>query len=57
MVVVGRKGRHVPEEDALDLVFRCTCFNDASVRDFQRNAHQWTPGKNFDGTGAVGRSS
>jgi 2-keto-4-pentenoate hydratase/2-oxohepta-3-ene-1,7-dioic acid hydratase in catechol pathway len=54
MVVIGRKGRHVPEEHALDLVFGYTCFNDASVRDFQRKTHQWTPGKNFDGTGAVG---
>jgi acylpyruvate hydrolase len=54
MVVIGRKGRHVPEERALDLVFGYTCFNDASVRDYQRKTHQWTPGKNFDGTGAIG---
>ena len=54
MVVIGRKGRHVAEADALDLVFGYTCFNDASVRDYQRKTHQWTPGKNFDGTGAVG---
>jgi 2-keto-4-pentenoate hydratase/2-oxohepta-3-ene-1,7-dioic acid hydratase in catechol pathway len=54
MVVIGRRGRHVSEEDALDLVFGYTCFNDASVRDYQRKTHQWTPGKNFDGTGAVG---
>jgi acylpyruvate hydrolase len=54
MVVIGRKGRHVSEENALDLVFGYTCFNDASVRDFQRKTDQWTPGKNFDGTGAVG---
>jgi 2-keto-4-pentenoate hydratase/2-oxohepta-3-ene-1,7-dioic acid hydratase in catechol pathway len=54
MVVIGRRGRHVSEADALDLVFGYTCFNDGSVRDYQRKTHQWTPGKNFDGTGAVG---
>jgi acylpyruvate hydrolase len=54
MVIIGQRGRHVSEKDALDLVFGYTCFNDASVRDFQRQTHQWTPGKNFDGTGAVG---
>lgn len=54
MVVIGRKGRHVSEADALDLVFGYTCFNDGSVRDYQRKTLQWTPGKNFDGTGAVG---
>ena len=54
MVVIGRRGRHVSEADALDLVFGYTCFNDGSVRDFQRKTHQWTPGKNFDGTGAIG---
>ena len=31
-----------------------TVFNDGSVRDYQRKTHQWTPGKNFDSTGAVG---
>lgn len=54
MVIVGRSGRYIPEADALDHVFGYTCFNDASIRDYQRKTHQWTPGKNFDRTGAVG---
>ena len=54
MVVIGRGGRHITEADALDHVFGYTCFNDGSVRDYQRKTHQWTPGKNFDGTGAIG---
>ena len=54
MVVIGRSGRYISEADALDHVFGYTCFNDASIRDFQRKTHQWTPGKNFDRTGAVG---
>ncbi len=54
MVVIGRGGRHIDEADALDHVFGYTVFNDGSVRDYQRKTHQWTPGKNFDATGAIG---
>lgn len=54
LVVIGKGGRYIPEAEALGHVFGYTCFNDASVRDFQRKTHQWTPGKNFDGTGALG---
>lgn len=54
MVIIGRGGRHIAEDDALQHVFGYTVFNDASVRDYQRKTHQWTPGKNFDSTGAVG---
>lgn len=54
MVVIGQGGRHIPEASALNHVFGYTVFNDGSVRDYQRKTHQWTPGKNFDATGAVG---
>lgn len=54
MLVVGRGGRHLTEANALDAVFGYTLFNDGSIRDYQRKTPQWTPGKNFDGTGAVG---
>ncbi|MEP3346357.1 MAG: fumarylacetoacetate hydrolase family protein [Litoreibacter sp.] len=54
MFVVGKGGRHISEADALDHVFGYTVFNDGSVRDYQRKTHQWTPGKNFDDTGAIG---
>ena len=54
MLVVGKGGRHISEEDALNHVFGYTVFNDGSVRDYQRKTHQWTPGKNFDNTGAIG---
>lgn len=54
MLIVGRRGRHISEEDALNYVFGYTVFNDGSVRDYQRKTHQWTPGKNFDDTGAIG---
>ena len=53
-IVVGKRGRHISEADALGHVFGYTAFNDVSVRDFQRKTSQWTPGKNFDGTGPLG---
>ena len=54
MVVIGKGGRRISEEKALDHVFGYTLFNDVSVRDYQRKTSQWTPGKNFDKTGPVG---
>lgn len=54
MLIIGTGGRHITEADALSHVFGYTVFNDGSVRDYQRKTHQWTPGKNFDSTGAVG---
>lgn len=54
MIIVGKGGRHISEANALEHVFGYTVFNDGSVRDYQRKTHQWTPGKNFDDTGAIG---
>lgn len=53
-IVIGKGGRHISEQDALDHVFGYTIFNDVSVRDYQRKTKQWTQGKNFDGTGPLG---
>jgi len=53
-VVVGREGRHIAESEALDHVAGYTCYNDGSVRDYQRHTSQDTPGKNFWRTGAAG---
>jgi len=54
MVIIVKGGRHISEADALDHVFGHTVFNDGRVRDYQCETHQWTPGKNFDNTGAIG---
>jgi 2-keto-4-pentenoate hydratase/2-oxohepta-3-ene-1,7-dioic acid hydratase in catechol pathway len=54
VAVVGRGGRHISREAALDHICGYSIFNDASVRDFQMKTPQWTIGKNFDGTGAFG---
>ncbi|MEM7750622.1 MAG: fumarylacetoacetate hydrolase family protein [Pseudomonadota bacterium] len=53
-IIIGKGGRHISEENALDHVFGYTLFNDVSVRDFQRKIPQWIPGKNFDSTGPLG---
>jgi 2-keto-4-pentenoate hydratase/2-oxohepta-3-ene-1,7-dioic acid hydratase in catechol pathway len=54
VAVVGRTARHVPKDKALGVIAGYSCFNDASVRDYQRKTTQWTIGKNFDATGAFG---
>lgn len=54
LIVIGTGGRSIPEDRALDHVFGYGVFNDISLRDYQRKGGQWTPGKNFDGTGIVG---
>ena len=53
-VVIGRKGRSIRPDHALDYVAGYSLFNDATIRDFQLRTPQWTMGKNFDGTGAFG---
>jgi 2-keto-4-pentenoate hydratase/2-oxohepta-3-ene-1,7-dioic acid hydratase in catechol pathway len=53
-VVIGKAGKHCTQDNALDIVFGYSCFNDVSVRDYQRRTPQWTIGKNFDGTGGFG---
>jgi acylpyruvate hydrolase len=54
VAVIGRRGRHIAREDALDHVAGYTLMNDGSVRDFQTRTSQWTLGKNFDRSGALG---
>lgn len=53
-LVIGKAGRAISEEDAFDHIAGFSCFNDASVRDWQRHASQYTPGKNFPATGGFG---
>jgi acylpyruvate hydrolase len=53
-VVIGKPGRRISPEQALDHVAGYSLFNDATIRDFQLLTPQWTMGKNFDGTGSFG---
>ena len=54
VAVIGLTGRDIPKARALDHVAGYSLFNDASIRDYQFKAPQWTVGKNFDSTGAFG---
>lgn len=53
-MIIGRLGRHIPESEALDYVAGYSCYNDASVRDYQLHSHLFTSGKNFPRTGGFG---
>lgn len=53
-VVIGKGGSHIKPEEAMNHVAGYTCFNDASVRDWQFHTHQYGMGKNFRGTGSLG---
>jgi len=52
--VVGKAGRHVTKEDAYSHVAGYACYNDGSIRDWQRHTIQFMPGKSFMGTGSFG---
>jgi 2-keto-4-pentenoate hydratase/2-oxohepta-3-ene-1,7-dioic acid hydratase in catechol pathway len=47
-VVIGRKGKRIPEEEAMNYVFGYMVFNDLSARDIQFGDKQWTRGKSLD---------
>jgi 2-keto-4-pentenoate hydratase/2-oxohepta-3-ene-1,7-dioic acid hydratase in catechol pathway len=53
-VIIGKAGRYITEEAALDHVAGYSCCNEGSFRDWQRHTHQITPGKNFPGSGSLG---
>jgi len=53
-VVIGKFGHRIPRETALDHVAGYSCFNDGSVRDWQKHSSQYTPGKNFARSGSFG---
>lgn len=53
-VVIGKTARHVKAADALEYVAGYACYNDGSVRDWQKHTIQFVPGKNFPRTGGFG---
>ena len=53
-VVIGTAGRHIPASQALAHVAGYACYNEGSVRDWQRHTSQFLAGKTFAGTGAFG---
>ena len=53
-VVIGRPARHVSRDAAFDYIAGFTCFMDGTARDWQKHSSQFTPGKNFQQSGAMG---
>ncbi|WP_298200075.1 fumarylacetoacetate hydrolase family protein [Novosphingobium sp.] len=53
-VVIGKGGRRIGRDQAMDHVAGYAVFQDGSVRDWQRHNIQFTPGKNFPATGGFG---
>jgi acylpyruvate hydrolase len=53
-LVVGKGGRYIPAEKAIEALAGYVVLNDASARDWQRVGSQWTPGKNFDASMPIG---
>jgi 2-keto-4-pentenoate hydratase/2-oxohepta-3-ene-1,7-dioic acid hydratase in catechol pathway len=53
-VIIGKPGRRIAEADAGAHIAGYACYNDGSVRDWQRHTSQWIPGKNFWRTGGFG---
>jgi 2-keto-4-pentenoate hydratase/2-oxohepta-3-ene-1,7-dioic acid hydratase in catechol pathway len=53
-VIIGRRAKHMTLDNALSCVAGFSCFNEGSVREYQRKTTQWDMGKNFDRTGGFG---
>ena len=53
-VIIGKEGRNIPKDKAWDYVAGYSCYNDASVREWQFHAKQIASGKNFEATGGFG---
>ncbi|MGJ4904265.1 fumarylacetoacetate hydrolase family protein [Bradyrhizobium sp. HKCCYLS2058] len=53
-LVIGTAGRHVRREDALTHIAGYSCYNEGSIRDWQRHTSQFLSGKTFDQSGAFG---
>jgi 2-keto-4-pentenoate hydratase/2-oxohepta-3-ene-1,7-dioic acid hydratase in catechol pathway len=53
-LVIGKRGKNIKEEEALDYVFGCTIFNDVTARDLTKTDPQFTRGKGFDTFGPLG---
>ncbi len=53
-VIIGKNGRDIPEDKALDYVFGYSIMNDLSARDLQRRTTQWYSGKCLDQSAPFG---
>ncbi|MCM3409570.1 fumarylacetoacetate hydrolase family protein [Metabacillus litoralis] len=53
-LIIGKRGKNIKEEEALDYLFGCTIFNDVTARDLTKSDPQFTRGKGFDTFGPLG---
>jgi len=53
-LIIGTEGRRIQRHEAWAHIAGYSCYNDGSVREFQRHTTQYTAGKNFPSTGAFG---
>ncbi|CAN7718691.1 fumarylacetoacetate hydrolase family protein [Mesorhizobium amorphae] len=53
-VIIGRRAHKIARAEAMAYVAGYACFNEGSVRDWQKHSSQFTPGKNFYQSGAFG---
>jgi 2-keto-4-pentenoate hydratase/2-oxohepta-3-ene-1,7-dioic acid hydratase in catechol pathway len=54
VAVIGKAGRYIARDKALEHVAGYSLFNDGSIRDYQFRSGQWLWGKNFDRSGSFG---
>lgn len=54
-IVIGKTGRDIPEERALDYILGCTASNDVSARNMQLATKQWSFAKGFDNSCPIGK--
>ena len=50
-IIIGKSGRYIDEKNAMQHIAGYACYNDATVRDWQKHTSQFIPGKNFQKTG------
>ena len=55
-VIIGKKGKNISAENAMEYVFGYSTYNDTTARDVQQKRHsgQWFKGKSLDGHGPMG---
>jgi len=53
-VVIGKRGRRIPQDRAADHIAGYTIMNDVSMRDFQMRTAQWLQGKSWERSTPLG---
>jgi len=54
VAIIGKRAKHMTVANAASCIAGWSCFNEGSIREFQRRSTQWDFGKNFDRTGGFG---